>query len=92
MGSCGSNVVDQLGPQFGKYIAVEKGKLFIDQKVREMKDNVSRQTAEIQQETLARINSQQNNSLERVRMTVADIDRQSPGTLDQAASLQRKTK
>lgn len=64
----------------------------VDLKVRELKENVAKQSTGLQQDTFARINDQQNHSLDKVRNTIADIDRQSPGTLDKAASLQRKTK
>ncbi len=44
MGGCGSNMIERLGPEFGKVVAVEKGKLFVDTKVKEFKDTLLRQT------------------------------------------------
>lgn len=33
MGACGSDLLEKLGPDFGKLVACEKGKEFIDQKI-----------------------------------------------------------
>ncbi len=38
MGACGSEMLEKLGPEFGKFVACEKGKEFVDQKIREVKD------------------------------------------------------
>lgn len=33
MGACGSDMLERLGPEFGKFVAVEKGKDFLNVKL-----------------------------------------------------------
>lgn len=44
MGACGSDSINKLGPEFGKFVAAEKGKVLIDQKAKEFKDAVFRES------------------------------------------------
>lgn len=92
MGACGSDLLQKLGPEFGKLVAAQKGKEFLDQKVKEVKDNVFKQSNGIKQSTLTQVSDQEKVAIDKVKQAVIDIDRQSPGTLDKAAALQRKSK
>lgn len=41
MGTCGSDMLERFGPEFGKFVAVEKGKKFLDEKVHEVKNTLA---------------------------------------------------
>lgn len=41
MGACGSDMLERFGPEFGKFVAVEKGKKFLDEKVHEVKNTLA---------------------------------------------------
>lgn len=40
MGACGSGLLERLGPEFGKLVACEKGKVFVDEKVLQIKNTL----------------------------------------------------
>lgn len=46
MGNCGSDLVQQMGPQFAQLVATEKGKVFVDTKINEIKNKVSKLSLE----------------------------------------------
>lgn len=47
MGGCGSDVLSRLGPEFSKFVAAEKGKVFIDTKVKELKESIFKQSDQV---------------------------------------------
>lgn len=47
MGTCASGLLQSLGPEFGKFVAIEKGKAFLDQKVSELKNTISSKSQEV---------------------------------------------
>jgi hypothetical protein len=56
MGACGSDIFEKLGPEFGKFVAVEKGKKFLDEKVSEVKNTLAARTQDVKKDTLGKIN------------------------------------
>lgn len=56
MGTCGSGILERLGPEFGKFVAVEKGKKFLDEKVNEVKNTLASRGQDVKKDTLSKIN------------------------------------
>lgn len=92
MGACGSNLLEKLGPEFGKFIACEKGKQFLEQKIREIKDKFYDESDKAKKQAFSKIDESEKTVLNKVKSTVADIDKTSPETLSQAAGLRRMSK
>lgn len=92
MGGCGSDLLERMGPQFGKFVACEKGKEFVDQKVKEVKDKVFHSSDDLKKQTLDKIAAQESEVQNQIKKAITDIDKENPGVLDKAAGVQRKTK
>lgn len=56
MGSCSSQMMQKLSPQFGKYMAAQKGKQTIDKRIGEFKSNVSQEINNCKQELQEKVN------------------------------------
>lgn len=64
-----------MGPEFGKFVACEKGKEFVDKKVAEIKNVVMSKSDELKHQTLNQIASQETEAHNKIKNAVAEIDK-----------------
>lgn len=57
MGVCGSDLLEKFGPQIGQLVACEKGKEFIDVKVKDIKNLLYSKSDELKNQAVAQINN-----------------------------------
>ena len=72
-------------------VACEKGKEFVDSKVIEIKKLVIEKQKNIQEDARKLIGEKEEETLDKFKSAQSDIDKEKPGALQKAASLQRKS-
>lgn len=90
MGACQNALLEKLGPEFAKLVACEKGKEFLSGKVAEIKKVVLEKGGSIEKDAMGLIDSKEHETMQKFTDTQKQIEKESPGSLQKAASLQGK--
>lgn len=59
MGVCGSDLLSKFGPEIAKLVSIEKAKEFLDDKVKENKDQIFSQIGSIKNDMFKNIDDQE---------------------------------
>ena len=92
MGMCSTaGLIEKMGPEFGKFMAIEKAKEFVGMKVEETKNIVSAKGKDIKKDAEKIIGEKEDEAVKLIKDEQSNIEKEKPGALGKAASLQRKS-